>query len=289
VHLSAAQALPIIRNAKAAGHKLTVETCFHYLCLASDSIPDGRPEFKCCPPIREAVNREALWAALLDGTIDCVVSDHSPCVAELKKLDQGDIMGAWGGISTLGFGLSLLWTEGRKRNVPIGTILRWVSENTLLIFQRQLIDCETRSRKKWFSSRTRSLHTKAWCSLDRWSRRFFAGVRSTTGVRIRSLTWSHREHFSEDSHNRWLSKNSCYCVLYDLQSKARADVMYDRMERNRCLSRGTYTSIGVQRMTHSPAHHPSGPPDHNIHPLISSCPSSFSPLLLSRQRVYQTI
>ncbi|KAN0111598.1 allantoinase [Russula decolorans] len=130
VHLSAAQALPIIRSAKAAGHKLTVETCFHYLCLASDSIPDGRPEFKCCPPIRDAANREALWTALLDGTIDCVVSDHSPCVAELKKLDQGDIMGAWGGISTLGFGLSLLWTEGRKRSVPIGTILRWVSENT---------------------------------------------------------------------------------------------------------------------------------------------------------------
>ena len=132
VHLSAAQALPIIRRAKAAGHRLTVETCFHYLCLESDSIPDGRPEFKCCPPIRDAVNREALWAALLDGTINCVVSDHSPCVGELKKLDQGDIMRAWGGISTLGFGLSLLWTEGRKRNVPIGTILRWVSESTAI-------------------------------------------------------------------------------------------------------------------------------------------------------------
>ncbi|KAI0294990.1 allantoinase [Russula brevipes] len=130
VHLSAAHALPIIRRAKAAGHKLTVETCFHYLCLASDSIPDARPEFKCCPPIRDAANREALWAALLDGTIDCVVSDHSPCVAELKRLEQGDVMGAWGGVSTLGFGLSLLWTEGRKRNVPIGTILGWVSEKT---------------------------------------------------------------------------------------------------------------------------------------------------------------
>jgi allantoinase len=130
VHLSAAHALPIIRSAKAAGHKLTVETCFHYLCLASGTIPDGRPEFKCCPPIRSEANREALWDALLDGTIDCVVSDHSPCVAELKKLGEGDVMAAWGGISTLGFGLSLLWTEGRKRNVPIGTIVRWMSEKT---------------------------------------------------------------------------------------------------------------------------------------------------------------
>jgi len=130
VHLSAARALPIIRSAKAAGHKLTVETCFHYVCLASDAIPDGRPEFKCCPPIRDAANREALWDALLDGTIDCIVSDHSPCVVELKKVDERDVMGAWGGISTLGIGLSLLWTEGRKRNAPIGTILRWISENT---------------------------------------------------------------------------------------------------------------------------------------------------------------
>ena len=130
VHLSAASALPIIRGVKAAGHKLTVETCFHYLCLASDALPNGRPEFKCCPPIRDDANREALWAALLDGTIDCVVSDHSPCVAELKKLDDGDIMGAWGGISTLGLGLSLLWTEARKRNVAIGTILQWTSQKT---------------------------------------------------------------------------------------------------------------------------------------------------------------
>jgi allantoinase len=130
VHLSAARALPIVRGARAAGHRLTVETCFHYLCLASDAVPDGRPEFKCCPPIRDAANREALWEALLDGTIDSVVSDHSPCVVELKKLEEGDVMGAWGGISTLGLGLSLLWTEGRKRGVPIGTILRWLSENT---------------------------------------------------------------------------------------------------------------------------------------------------------------
>ncbi|KAI0275320.1 allantoinase [Gloeopeniophorella convolvens] len=130
VHLSAAHALPLVRSAKATGHRLTVETCFHYLCLTADTIPNGRPEFKCCPPIRNDANREALWAALLDGTIDFVVSDHSPCVAELKNLEDGDIMGAWGGISTLGIGLSLLWTEGRKRGVPIGTILQWTSQKT---------------------------------------------------------------------------------------------------------------------------------------------------------------
>ncbi|KAJ7188240.1 allantoinase [Mycena filopes] len=130
VHLSAASALPLIRAAKSSGLKLTVETCFHYLCLSADDIPSGRPEFKCCPPIRENVNRELLWEALLDGSIDCVVSDHSPCVTELKKIDEGDIMGAWGGISTLGLGLSLLWTEGSKRGVTLAQILQWTSQKT---------------------------------------------------------------------------------------------------------------------------------------------------------------
>ncbi|KAM5541854.1 hypothetical protein V8D89_004583 [Ganoderma adspersum] len=130
VHLSASDALPLVRAAKHAGLPLTVETCFHYLALAAQHIPHGRPEFKCCPPIRGDANREALWAALLDGTIDCVVSDHSPCVAALKRLDDGDIMGAWGGISTLGLGLSLLWTEARKRGVGIGRVVDWLCVRT---------------------------------------------------------------------------------------------------------------------------------------------------------------
>ncbi|OSD02548.1 allantoinase [Trametes coccinea BRFM310] len=130
VHLSAADALPLIRAAKASGLPLTVETCFHYLTLSAQHIPHGRPEFKCCPPIREDSNREALWEALLDGTIDCVVSDHSPCVASLKKIEEGDIMSAWGGISTLGLGLNLLWTEARKRNVGIDRVVDWLCVQT---------------------------------------------------------------------------------------------------------------------------------------------------------------
>ena len=130
VHLSASAALPLVRAAKQTGLPLTVETCFHYLTLDAQRIPHGRPEFKCCPPIRDDANREALWAALRDGTIDCVVSDHSPCVASLKKLDDGDVMGAWGGISTLGLGLSLLWTEARKRDVSIGRVVDWLCART---------------------------------------------------------------------------------------------------------------------------------------------------------------
>ncbi|KAG6375368.1 allantoinase [Boletus reticuloceps] len=132
VHLSAASALGAIRAAKEKGLKLTVETCFHYLSLSANSIPNGHPEFKCCPPIRNESNRDQLWKALLDGDIDCVVSDHSPCVVELKKVEEGDIMGAWGGINSLGLGLSLLWTEGRKpdRGATLSQIVDWMSKRT---------------------------------------------------------------------------------------------------------------------------------------------------------------
>ncbi|KAI8145231.1 allantoinase [Fennellomyces sp. T-0311] len=128
VHLSAASALPSIRAAKAEGLPLTVETCFHYLNFSAEAIEDGATHFKCCPPIREAANRELLWAALLDGTIDYVVSDHSPCTAQLKKLEAGDFGQAWGGIASVQFGLPVLWSEGRTRGVTIQNIVHWLSE-----------------------------------------------------------------------------------------------------------------------------------------------------------------
>jgi len=130
VHLSASPALTLVRQSKAASLPLTTETCFHYLTLVADSIPHGKPEFKCCPPIRSDENRQELWDALLDGTIDFVVSDHSPCVAELKKCDSGDIMGAWGGISTLGLGLSLLWSAAKVNKFGIKDIVNWCCVKT---------------------------------------------------------------------------------------------------------------------------------------------------------------
>ncbi|MDE2512190.1 MAG: allantoinase AllB, partial [Elusimicrobia bacterium] len=99
VHLSNAEALADIENAKAEGLPLTVETCPHYLTFCAEEVPPGATQFKCAPPIRSAENREALWRGLGRGVIDFVVSDHSPCLPELKKQDAGDFLGAWGGIS----------------------------------------------------------------------------------------------------------------------------------------------------------------------------------------------
>jgi allantoinase len=127
VHLSSATALPAIAAAKTDGVRVTVETCPHYLVLAAEQVPDGATEVKCCPPVRGAANRDALWAGLADGTIDQVVSDHSPCTADLKALDTGDFGLAWGGISSVQLGLPLVWTEARRRGHGLADVVRWMS------------------------------------------------------------------------------------------------------------------------------------------------------------------
>jgi len=127
LHLSTATALPLLRRAKTQGVRVTVETCPHYLVLAAEDVPDGATEVKCCPPVREAANREALWAGLADGTVDCVVSDHSPCPPELKRFDTGDFGAAWGGIASVQIGLPLVWTEARRRGHRLADVVRWMA------------------------------------------------------------------------------------------------------------------------------------------------------------------
>jgi allantoinase len=127
LHLSSAAALPALAAARRRGVRVTAETCPHYLTLAAGEIPDGATQFKCCPPIRDAANRDALWQGLRDGQIDCVVSDHSPCTVDLKHLDTGDFATAWGGIASLQLGLPAVWTAARARGVPLAEVVTWMS------------------------------------------------------------------------------------------------------------------------------------------------------------------
>jgi allantoinase len=128
VHLSSAEALPAIAQARAGGVRLTVETCPHYLTLHAEDIGDGQTVFKCSPPVREAANADRLWAGLADGVIDFVVSDHSPCTAELKRLDVGDFGLAWAGISSVQLGLPLVWTEARRRGHSLAEVTGWMAD-----------------------------------------------------------------------------------------------------------------------------------------------------------------
>ena len=128
VHLASSDAVPMLRQARRDGVRITVETCPHYLTFDAESVADGATEFKCCPPIREAGNRELLWQALAAGDIDCVVSDHSPCTGELKRFDAGDFGLAWGGVSSLQLGLPAVWTGARARGYRLADVVLWMAE-----------------------------------------------------------------------------------------------------------------------------------------------------------------
>jgi allantoinase len=117
----------MIASARRDGVALTAETCPHYLILTAEEIADGATAVKCSPPVREAANRELLWAGLRDGVLDLVVSDHSPATAEMKQLASGDFGTAWGGISSLQFGLPLIWTQARRRGCSLGDVATWMS------------------------------------------------------------------------------------------------------------------------------------------------------------------
>jgi allantoinase len=127
VHLSSAKALPMLADARARGLKITVETCVQYLWFASEDVPDGATEFKCAPPIRDAANRELLWGALVEGLIDMVTTDHSPCPPAMKRRDEGRWDLAWGGISSLGLALPVLWSAMSRRGLDLEKLGKWMS------------------------------------------------------------------------------------------------------------------------------------------------------------------
>ena len=128
VHLSTAQALPMIVAARTEGLPITAETCPHHLHFTAEEIPDGSTVHKCAPPIRSSENREQLWGALREGVIDLVATDHSPCPPEMKHLDTGDFRSAWGGISSLSVALPVMWAEASGRGFTLRDIAKWMSE-----------------------------------------------------------------------------------------------------------------------------------------------------------------
>jgi allantoinase len=127
VHLANAGALEAIRNARAAGVPITVETCPHYLTFCAEEIADGDTALKCAPPIRDRSHRERLWGALADGTIDLVATDHSPAPAELKHVEDGSFIDAWGGIASLQIALPIVWNGAAERGLPIARLASWMS------------------------------------------------------------------------------------------------------------------------------------------------------------------
>lgn len=141
VHLSAADALDDIRAAKKEGLPFSVETCPHYLYFDAEHIHDGETFFKCAPPIREKSNQQKLWNGLKDGTIDFIVSDHSPCTPALKLLETGDFDKAWGGIAGLQFSFQAIATAGAEHGLSVEQCNRLMSLKTA-----KFIDLKTKGK-----------------------------------------------------------------------------------------------------------------------------------------------
>jgi len=127
VHLSTSQALQELRAARSEGLPVSVETCPHYLHLCSETIGDGATLAKCAPPIRSRENRERLWEGLREGTIDMVVTDHSPCPPAMKRLADGNFRTAWGGVASLSMALPLMWTEASERGFTLLDLASWMA------------------------------------------------------------------------------------------------------------------------------------------------------------------
>jgi allantoinase len=127
VHLSTSTALQELRTARSEGLAVSVETCPHYLHLAAETIANGATLSKCAPPIRSRENCERLWEGLRDGTINLVVTDHSPCPPAMKRLPEGNFRTAWGGIASLSVALPLMWTEASRRGFKLLDLARWMA------------------------------------------------------------------------------------------------------------------------------------------------------------------
>ncbi|XP_045484936.1 allantoinase [Pieris rapae] len=139
VHVSAEGVVPILEEAReqriASGNKrwrggVTAETCHHYLTLASEQIPPGHTEYKCSPPIRNQANKEKLWQYIKEHRLDLIASDHSPSVSNLKGTN---FLTAWGGVSSVQFGVSLFWTEAKARGFSLSAVSRYLSSGPAMM------------------------------------------------------------------------------------------------------------------------------------------------------------
>ncbi len=130
VHMSLPEGAEVIRQARAAGQTVTVETCAHYLALTDDDLVRLGPVAKCAPPLRDVNRQQGLWEAVAKGQIDCITSDHSPCPTDDKERGEDNIWDAWGGITGIQTLVPLMLTEGfHRRRLSLERCARLLAAN----------------------------------------------------------------------------------------------------------------------------------------------------------------
>lgn len=117
-HVATPKGIEVIKKARERGIDVTAETCTHYLYFTTDELDAIGPVVKCSPPIRDQAAQDGLWEQVINGDIDFVTSDHSPCTPDLK--DYENVFDAWGGISGLQNNVDILFDEGvQKRGMSL--------------------------------------------------------------------------------------------------------------------------------------------------------------------------
>ena len=134
VHASSRKVVEVINDAKQRGVNVTVETCPHYLTLTVKDLEEKGGVAKCMPPLRDEDEVEELWAAVANGEINVIGSDHSPAPADMKIITDNFFEG-WGGISGAQSTLNNLLTDGYfKRNIPLEKIVALTATNPAKLF-----------------------------------------------------------------------------------------------------------------------------------------------------------
>ncbi|KAA0965534.1 allantoinase AllB [Sporosarcina sp. ANT_H38] len=130
VHISTAEAVDEITKAKNKGLNVSVESCPHYFTITTEQFEEIGPVAKCSPPLRNEKEQEKLWRKLIEGKIDMLTSDHSPCSPEMKHSDTNNIFEVWGGITGCQNNVDIMFDEAvLKRNVPVTDFVRMIAIN----------------------------------------------------------------------------------------------------------------------------------------------------------------
>ena len=133
-HVSHPRVAELIRGAQAEGLPVTAETCTHYLVFDETDVLERGMLFKCAPSLWDAADREALWDYVVDGTLACVASDHSPCAPREKEEGEG-VFKAWGGISGIQSLMSVFFDRAvHRRGLSPSLVAARLSEGPARIF-----------------------------------------------------------------------------------------------------------------------------------------------------------
>lgn len=137
-HVTLAEAVDVIRQAKAAGAPVTAETCPPYLTMTEADCERLGPVSKILPPIRSAADRDALWAGLHDGAIDLIATDHAPHEGAAK--DGHGWLTAAGGMTGVETMLTVLLNEVHRGRLTLSELVRWTSVRPAHVFG--MADCK---------------------------------------------------------------------------------------------------------------------------------------------------